>query len=95
MFVDRSTIYRHSGVCEDIEPDYCTILRKGRYTIKLFHTAYGIGMSDKYDYDTSIEIFEDDNICTRTIAKMILNKSVPITSEKDINNIIQWIYANA
>jgi hypothetical protein len=43
---------------EDI--DYITSISIGYYTLNLHHSAYGVGLSDKYEYLTLVEILLND-----------------------------------
>jgi len=96
MFVDNSLMHLHTHNCAyEGDPEYCTIIQYKDYTIKLFHEAVGVGFSDRYRYNTSIETFHLGKQCTSAISSMVLEKTPPITGYSDIIKIIEWIFKNA
>lgn len=95
MFVDRTEIHYHDLPYDDHNPDFCTILEHKNYIIKLFHTQVGVGMSDRYAYVTTMEIFDGEHLVTHNISKSIINTYPPITRQHDINRLLQWIYTHA
>lgn len=78
----------------DMEPDYCTSLDIGPYTVKLFHEAKNIGLTDRYYYKTVLEVYKGDLYQTKQVAET-LNIKRPIEKQKDIEQVIKWIGKNA
>lgn len=91
-FIDNESIHIHDLRDESLEPDYCTILYIDGYTVKLFHSAYGIGMSDRYDYDTVAEVYFGGDIVTHEIATN-LGIQYPIDDMTKINQLLKWLYS--
>jgi len=88
---------------DELTPEYCTVLENGIYTVKLFHEAIGIGMSDRYYY----RIGMSDRYYYRTVAEVFKGKEnytakladtlwieLPIHTQDDINKVLKWVYSN-
>lgn len=78
---------------EELTPEYCTVLENGIYTIKLFHEAVGIGMSDRYYYRTVAEVFKGTENYTAKLADTLWI-DLPIHTQDDINKVLKWVYSN-
>jgi hypothetical protein len=91
-FVDRSKVYIHDLHDEDYMPECCTILYIDDYTVKLFHCVYGIGMSDRYDYDTFVEVYHGGELITREVATN-LGIKYPIDNSEKLNQLLKWLYS--
>jgi hypothetical protein len=78
---------------DELTPEYCTVLENGTYTVKLFHEAIGIGMSDRYYYRTVAEVFKGKENYTAKLADTLWIE-LPIHTQDDINKVLKWVYSN-
>lgn len=78
---------------ETISPEYCTVLENGIYTVKLFHEAIGVGMSDRYHYRTVAEVYKNNENYTAKLADTLWIE-LPIHTQDDINKVLKWVYSN-
>jgi len=90
-FIDRERIQIHDLHDESLEPDYCTILYIDDYIVKLFHSAYGIGMSDRHEYETVAEVYSGGELMTHEVATN-LGIEYPIDNMRKINILLKWLY---
>lgn len=92
-FIDNVSIQTQRTNLYD-ECEFCTILEVNRYTIKLFHEARGVGITDNYEYITTMDVYIDGELFTNKVAENC-SLIAPINDSNDIDTLMKWIYAHA